>query len=541
MTEFLNWQTDPLLIDPTTLKQNNWLTANELLETSQSKRFLTAKGQIQLYPIMIRKVDFVSGERILQSFPYIILNQVWIAKIRKNSLACAEKIHYYFTDSNVSKSIRSWQKRIISYLEEQPRLPFPLFRLFSFWEEFFQGKQFIPFQSARGEDFQLPLYLTEDLAYLTGVIMGDGHLANYFINIIDNSKEHIENLVKLLKETFCSRTEFFKQQNAQAWNVNILGKWLVRFFNFLSGQLINERKYPSLREPLIFQNNSQFRRVFWRGLMDADGSYKANIGFGTASKKLLYDFSDYLKQHNIKHRFYTQNVFGGTTHSLTIAGDSRQQFATLIETSHPQKEQELQSLLARKIYQFTQNTDTLRKQGYWQGQIVDFQKEKLIDGYFDFSYIPKLSVSHLGTYIRSLRRVHKHTQLHLAKSINIVRSMLSNYESNKTSIPIAVLLRMFDFYNVSLKSFLSKQSNLNLHSRSSHCLIETQPSETMLTLLHGLQFKERGYIMLHGQVHESKETYKQKVGKYFSIIIPATRFHNSALITFVREFFILRN
>ncbi len=148
MTEFLNWQTAPLLFDPTPMKQNNWLTANELLETSQSERFLTSTGQIQLYPIMIRKVDFVSGERILQSFPYIKLDRVWINKIRKNSLVLAEKIFCYFTDSNISKSIHNWQKRIISYLEEQQRLPFPLFRLFSSWEDFFQGKQFIPFQSA---------------------------------------------------------------------------------------------------------------------------------------------------------------------------------------------------------------------------------------------------------------------------------------------------------------------------------------------------------------------------------------------------------
>ncbi len=54
--------------------------------------------------------------------------------------------------------------------------------------------------------------------------MGDGHLANYFINIIDSSKEHTKNLTKLLEELFHSRTEFFAQQNANAWNVNLLGK-----------------------------------------------------------------------------------------------------------------------------------------------------------------------------------------------------------------------------------------------------------------------------------------------------------------------------
>ncbi|MGC9777927.1 MAG: hypothetical protein HZR80_01635 [Candidatus Heimdallarchaeota archaeon] len=333
-----------IVLDHTQIVQNNWLTANELLEADQGEKFIQSNGQLHLYPIMVRKIDFISGERILQSFPYILLDQTWIAKIRKQSLTLAEKVHHYFTGSNISRSIRSWQKRIISYLEEQDRLPFPLFRLVNSWEELFQGKQFIQFQSARGEVFQLPLYLTEDLAYLTGVIMGDGYLANYFINIIDSSKDHIKNLTKLLEELFHSRTEFFAQQNANAWNVNLLGKWLVRFFNFLSGQPINARKYPHLCEPKVFCNADLFRTAFWRGLMDADGGYKSTIGFGTASKQLLNDFSCYLSQYNIQHRFYTQTVFGGTTYSLNVVGSSRLQFALLIGTSHPQKEHELQRL-----------------------------------------------------------------------------------------------------------------------------------------------------------------------------------------------------
>lgn len=90
MQEFLNWRTDPLLLDPTSMKQNDWQTANELLETGQSDSFLTAAEQLRLYPIMVRKIDFVSGERIMQSFPYIALDQEWILRIRKQSLGLDE-------------------------------------------------------------------------------------------------------------------------------------------------------------------------------------------------------------------------------------------------------------------------------------------------------------------------------------------------------------------------------------------------------------------------------------------------------------------
>ncbi|MHA1126277.1 MAG: LAGLIDADG family homing endonuclease, partial [Candidatus Heimdallarchaeota archaeon] len=390
MIRHLNWQSDPLLIDSTPIVQNSWLTANDLLERNPKAIFASRSMQLELFKIMIRKIDFITGERILQSFPYIALDNKWLKIIRKKSLSLAEKAHFYFEGSNNNKTIRQWQKSIIKYIEDQYRLPFPLFRLVDNWEELYQDKEYVRFQSARGEVFQLPLYLNEDIAYLTGVIMGDGHLAEYFINIIDSSKEHVGNLTQTLAKIFNSKTEFFKQSNANAWNVNILGKWLVRFFNFLSGQPINARKYPALCEPLVFQENVHFRKAFWRGLMDADGSYTKVIGFGTASKRLLSDFSNYLTLNNIHFRPYTQTVFGGTTYSFTIAGESRKDFAKLIGTFHPKKNNELQLLLKKKVNRFSPRISTLEKRGFWKNQVIAFNKNKMLDQYFNFRLIPDL-------------------------------------------------------------------------------------------------------------------------------------------------------
>ena len=540
MQDFLNWRTDPLLVDNEPTEKSKWLTANDLLENNLQERIFSPANQFQLYSVMIRKIDFVTGERLLQSFPYLLLEQKWLEKLRKQTLSLAERAHHYFKETKADYSIRSWQKKIIKYVEEQGRLPFPLFRLFPNWYAIFDNKQYIQFQSARGEHFQLPLYLTEELAYLSGVIMGDGHLANYFINIIDSSKEHIENLVKSLETTFQTNIEFFAQKNANAWNVNVLGKWIVRFFNFLSGQPINERKYPHVREPLLMPSEPVFRSAFWRGLMDADGSYKSTISFGTASKQLLKDFSDFLTLHNIHNRFYKQSVFGGTTFSLNIAGESRKKFAQLIGTNHPQKIQELEILLSRRVNQFARKTTTLRKQGVWKGQVVDVQEKKLTAGYFNFLLVPYFSLSNFGEKIRKLRRLQNHTQQDLAKEVNIKRTLLSNYEINITTIPIANLMKIYTFYNRSLLDILKEHSKLLIHSRSSHCLIDTRPNEKMLQLLRGLQFKERGCIMSLGENNKFNVTFREELSDYFAIDITSNRFHNSVLNNFVREFFILR-
>jgi len=541
MLEFLHWRTDPFLVDSEPLKQNTWLTANGLLESKQNNLFQTPTSQLLLYPLMIRKIDFVSGERLLQSFPYILLNKEWIINIRKKSLILAEKANHYFQKSNYNRSILKWQKKIINYLEDQQRLPFPLFRLVDDWLDYFSCKDFIQYQSARGEDFQLPLYLTEELAYLVGVIIGDGHLANYFINIIDSSKEHIENLSQLLSNLFNSKIEFFVQSNANAWNVNILGKWIVRFFNFLSGQPINARKYPSLREPLIFQSNDFFRKAFWRGLMDADGSFKSTIGFGTASKQLRTDFAKFLKQNKINYRFYEQEVFGGITYSLNVTGQSRKQFASLIGSNHPQKQQDLNLLLQKKIYRFSPRISTLRKKGFWTRQVVNFKKEKLKQGYFNFTLLDTLSISQLGVFLRSLRKQNNHTQLELASIIETSRESLSKYERNFTSIPISILLRILSAYKITLVDFLANHQKLQLHSGNSTCLLDTQPNDTLLTLLKGLQFKERGVIITIGLPDRPLKQYIQNLGDYFSIKVETSKLYNSVLIAFVQEFFVLRN
>lgn len=540
MSEFLNWRRDPMLFDLEPKEQNKWLTANDLLESGKKELFLTPSNRFLLYPIMIRKNDFCSGERILQSFPYILLEQEWIAKIRKKSLALAEKTHHYFRGSNYNRSIRVWQKKIINYLEEQQRLPFPLFRLTNDFESHFSDKQLIRFQSARGEDFQLPLFLTENLAYLVGVVMGDGHLANYFVNIIDSSKEHIENLTRLLEELFNSKTEFFEQSNAKAWNVNILGKWIVRFFNFLSGQLINARKYPSLREPLIVHNNELFRSSFWSGLMDADGSYKRVIGFASASKRLRLDFATFLTQHQIDYRFYEQEVCGGLTYSLNVAGESRKQFAKLINSNHPEKLQELQSLLSRKVYRFSPRIHTVRKIGTWQGQVIGFKQGKLASGYFDFSKVP-INIVNIGGYIRKLRLSNEQTQAELAGKLNIAQGMLSKYESNTISIPIHTFLILLQQYHLSMESLLSEYSILAFQLSKSSCCFPVKPNTKLLNLMAGLQFTDNGYFYIIGRLNISLEEYKQALSDYFLITIPPSmKFYNAVLREFYKEFFIFK-
>jgi len=555
MCAFLTWQTDPLLLDPKPQKQNVWVTANDLLTTNPFKNessenlasldgnwfsfYTNSNPLLPLYSIMVRRIDFVSGQRLLQSFPYILLEREWVEKLQKNNLSLAEKTHYYFQNTKADYTIKSWQKRIISYLENQQRLPFPLFRLAEGWEDFFINKQFIGFQSARGEDFQLPLYFTDELAYLVGVIMGDGHLAEYFVNIIDSSQEHIANLARKLALHFSSTIEVFEQQNAQAWNVNLLGKWIVRFFNFLSGQPINERKYPYLCEPLVFQSNNLYRRAFWRGLMDADGSYKSTISLGSASQQLIRDFEFFLHQNNIGFMNYTQEVFGGITYSVSILGNSRKDFVELLGSLHPKKQEEIAILLTRRINRHSLRPNTLLSHGSWKGQVVAFQQNKLINNYFDFTLLPHFGCIGFGTLLQDLRA--NHTQKDFAQKFSISQSLLSRYERNDAAISIALFSKILSKQNQSIHHLFTLFQNLVFQSTNSTCLLDTQASLPLLRLLQGLQLKDDTYFLFIGTPQQTLEEYKEDFCAYFFLNQPPERkLYNAVLLSFVKEFCILK-
>ncbi|NHK32624.1 MAG: hypothetical protein FK730_14825, partial [Asgard group archaeon] len=55
----LNWLNDPLLLDAEPLPVNKWINANELLQQNRRDEIFQSNGQLNLYPIMVRKNDFI--------------------------------------------------------------------------------------------------------------------------------------------------------------------------------------------------------------------------------------------------------------------------------------------------------------------------------------------------------------------------------------------------------------------------------------------------------------------------------------------------
>jgi len=252
----INWQTDPLLMDPEPAKMNEWLTANKILESDSQKinSFIDLETlTLNLYPILVRKIDFVrrkDSDRILSRFPFLVLTDEEKALIKSKILLIAEFARDYFYKS-INSGIMEWKRRLDTYLK-RGAMPYPLYRCACAMLDLPLTNPNIDelfFESARGKRYSIPTKLTKALAYLCGVANGDGHLHRHSFRVTDETKEFMLLLSKLYERLFNDSGELF--QNDNAWNVELRSSAVVRLINFFTDQTIEGAASRQCREPEI--------------------------------------------------------------------------------------------------------------------------------------------------------------------------------------------------------------------------------------------------------------------------------------------------
>ncbi len=542
---FINWRTDSLLFDSESTPPNRWETANSLIKTDK----ITQIPQIDfptlpLYPIMIRKIDFLSSDRLLQTLPYISLNTTWSGLLRKQSLNLAERCKHYFADSTADHSIRTWQKKVIKYCEQQHRIPLPIFRLLDAWEQPFQTYNQVAFQSARGESFHLPTKITNDLAYFLGVVIGDGHLTCYNIQLVDFSPNHMLMIQSLAHQLFGIQGKISGEENI--WTFHLNNKWAVRLVNFLTDQPIGGQKYDSLKEPFILKHDKHFRRHFWSGVLDADGSYKRYIGLTSKTQVLIEDFGSFLQEQDISFKIRSGQKYGRESFDLLIHPLFKREVSQLLIPRHPVKKQEFQTYTAGKIYRPRKKYSdefALLQQENQELRFHTFNiKQMVSDGsqtFFDFSVLPTLGVLQCQDLLKALRIHLSWTQRQLADYLLIPEKMITSYERT-SDITIQLLEKLLPFFPESqpksLMLFLKQNDLITFRSRKTVAMLPLQPSNELLKLLQQLELR-RDYLLINPK-NGHKDQVRGKLSNYFSIPKPVGyKLSNSVVYQFARTFY----
>ncbi len=126
---------------------------------------------------------------------------------------------------------------------------------------------------------KLPNYLSNDLAYICGVLAGDGHISKDYggkcRNLIycgGNPRDEVE----FYDKTICSL--FYKIFNIKlnpkhfsdgCYGIKFESKGLVEFFTKIFG-FSRGKKYKKLRIPLLILKKEKLTKQFISGLFDTD-------------------------------------------------------------------------------------------------------------------------------------------------------------------------------------------------------------------------------------------------------------------------------
>lgn len=514
----LNWQNDCLLIDPEPVPKTHWLTANDLIEQESEESILQKDNTFtNLYGILVRKSDFLRTntlDRILARFPFLVLTENQKKWVKENDLLLSEAARDYFYKSD-NRSILSWRKIIRKYLK-RGIIPYPLYRLGDILETKKQPpditrEKYVYFSSARGELFKIPNQLTKEIAYLAGVINGDGNLRRYILSIVDFSHKNI----KWLKQQFELQ---FDQEGRIQWQTEnspeiiITNKWIVRFFSYLTDQPIDDKKYDDLREPLIFQKEP-FRTHYWSGVLDADGSYaNNNITFTSASAIFVKDFQKFITTKNIESKIQTQKNGG---YQVYISRGFHEKFKKYLKSFHPEKKIEFQNLQG--------------KRSIWVKHFTGFNNESLVNGYFNFRLLSGLRVYGLDNFLKRIRKGR--LKKDFARLLEISPSSLREMEAGLYGINLPLLEKILELEGQELMPFLANYEELKYRMRSSKLVkLSYKPNEKFAEIASQLIFF-KNLIRF-----PADSNLKNDIQKLFSITLKKDTITTKIILDFFKAF-----
>lgn len=203
----------------------------------------------------------------------------------------------------------------------------------------------------QGRQIRIPIQIEElnsELAYLAGVIAGDGHI-NTDLNemkVVDGHRNNsfrgyslkFLNSINLLIERNFHYKGHMEIPNPNYFVCRYSCSLVCRLINYVYG-IPRGNKSRKIRVPDILKQTDK-ESLFWRGLFDADGAIRKgpkSINLTTSSRDLYSDFSHFAK--NKKIVFFGK--MKGQKHSIHILEEAIPQFVRIIGTSHPRKQENL--------------------------------------------------------------------------------------------------------------------------------------------------------------------------------------------------------
>lgn len=198
-------------------------------------------------------------------------------------------------------------------------------------------------------------------AYLSGAIIGDGHISDstkskkdlsqdYRVIIDISDKDYLIHLSKLIKSFVVTKSKPKKSKIKGKRKERLYFQFRNKaFFNFLinlgipKGSKSNIVFVPSK----IKEADLDIKKSFVAGIFDTDGSFRSDtLGFTSASQKLIIDLSVILKELKIKHYLdcWKNNKYNRTYFGIKII---KKEIVKFLNTLPLQNKEKLQRICGR--------------------------------------------------------------------------------------------------------------------------------------------------------------------------------------------------
>jgi len=355
--------------------------------------------------------------------------------------------------------------------------------------------------------FKLPLNLSQaiknKIIYLVGAVYGDGCISknDQHLWICDGfrredklhySLEYLQLLARLIREEFSINYKIRRKKNENTYELMTFSKWFGRYFHEIYDIPIG-RKYSKLRVPVIFQkylesNNVNKLCLFWRGVLDTDGSIPSHreILLGSKNREFLKEFENLLIKLKIKNSGVRSAA--NLNYYISILVKNYYIFAKKIGTSHP-----------RKIINLLSNLEKGPTNRLFYGA------HNLFGNYFDLELLQNdLRVSNVNMIFRDFRLQLGKSQKELAKFLGYkVYSSINRLERGKRGIVLRDFIKLardcgYDkeyIYHVLSKPHVrySAATGSNISCRLP--IIYTKEIVNLLKFLHPIESINKIYVV----------------------------------------------
>lgn len=191
---------------------------------------------------------------------------------------------------------------------------------------------------------KIPQQIDEELGYLTGAIISDGHLSKAYIDISCYEKDSKEFIKTCLINKFGKFDSYYNDNRIYLCNL-----FIPFFFNKVFSIPIG-KKSNTVRVPeAIFKSDNMVMASFIKGLFDGDGTCRSGLSYKTYSKELAEGLTYLLARLGIYSYLRTnktpKNKF---EYRVNIPSPYYEQYLKRIGFENPKKLNDLKVLISKK-------------------------------------------------------------------------------------------------------------------------------------------------------------------------------------------------